>query len=367
MKKMIYYYPNPLSQNPNSGSSIRPLKMLNAFIELGYDVELISGYSSTRKKDIERVKRNIRAGVKYSFMYGENTSMPTALSDENHLPLHPILDLTFFKFLSQNNIPVGLFYRDIYWKFEVYRKQVKLHKRIPAKFFYHTELFVLNRYLTKFYLPSLKMLDYVPYIKQSIASALPPANDFLKNMPIRQISPPLKLLYVGGISDSYKMHELLKGVSKTENIELTICTREEDWHNTCHEYSKYLSDNISIVHKSGDQLQQLYLEHDISMMYFLADEYRKFAMPVKLFEYISREKPIIASEGMLVSTIVEDLDVGWVVEYDADKLHNFLTDLVQNNAEIYSKINNCKLIKPSNTWLARAKQVEGDLLNRENK
>lgn len=363
MKKMIYYYPNPLSDKPNSGSSIRPLKMLKAFQDLGYEVDIVSGYSTQRKQKIKEIKQKILNGTHYSFMYGENTSMPTALSDRNHIPSHPIFDLTFLKYLYDNNIPAGLFYRDIYWKFETYNNTVPLYKRIPAKFFYHLELMAFNRYLKCFYLPSKQMLKYIPYISDPEVIALPPAYELLSKPLASTPKLPLKLLYVGGMSDSYKIHELFKCIKELPDVILTVCTRKKEWDSVFAEYQPFLSSNINIVHESGEGLKKLYKECDLSLMFFYPDRYREFAMPVKLYEYLAWEKPIISSKGTLVSSIIEDLGIGWVVNYSALDLMELLVHLTNNINEIQEKIEKCKLNKPSNTWLSRAKQVESQLVS----
>lgn len=361
MKKMIYYYPNPLSENPNSGSSIRPVKMLQAFKSIGYDVELIQGYSKERKQQIKKISNSIRKGVKYDFVYAENTNLPTILSDKHHLPLNPFFDLEFFRLLNKYKIPSGLFYRDIYWNFEVFDDQYPIYKRIPSKLIYNLELFLLKKYVSIFYLPSIEMLRYVPFISKPQVRALPPAYDSDISVPYTNFSLPLKLLYVGGISDSYQMQELFKCVSKRNDVELTICTRKNEWSDALDTYGQYLSKNINIVHKSGKELMELFKCHHLSLMFFYPDLYREFAVPVKLYEYMFWEKPVIASEGTLVGKLIKNSNIGWVINYKDTDLNKLLDDIIRNPLCIDEKILNCRADKIDNTWQARATQVISEL------
>ena len=52
-RKCIFHFPNPLNENGTSGSSIRPVKMLNALRNIGYEVDIISGYSNEREQNIK--------------------------------------------------------------------------------------------------------------------------------------------------------------------------------------------------------------------------------------------------------------------------------------------------------------------------
>ena len=128
-KSCIFHVPNHIDKNAKSGSHIRPIKMIEAFRENGYDVDIVMGYGKERKRQIDEIRKKIRAGKKYDFLYSESSTMPTLLTEKNHLPLYPNLDFGFLKFCRKNGIKIGLFYRDIHWKFEKYRSEVSVFKR----------------------------------------------------------------------------------------------------------------------------------------------------------------------------------------------------------------------------------------------
>ena len=123
LKNMIFHIPMQIDPKMQSGSQVRPHNMIQAFKNIGYNVDVVMGYVKNRKKQIAKIKENINNGVKYDFLYSESSTMPTTLTEKNHLPIAPFLDFDFFKFCKQYGIKIGLFYRDIHWKFEQYKKQ----------------------------------------------------------------------------------------------------------------------------------------------------------------------------------------------------------------------------------------------------
>ncbi|ALO66316.1 hypothetical protein AS189_07200 [Arthrobacter alpinus] len=62
MARMIYHVPYPLNPEGKSGSALRPMRMLEAFREIGYEVELVSGESKQRRALIKALKARITQG-----------------------------------------------------------------------------------------------------------------------------------------------------------------------------------------------------------------------------------------------------------------------------------------------------------------
>ncbi|WP_100065917.1 glycosyltransferase [Miniphocaeibacter massiliensis] len=363
MKKMIYHIPYFVDKNRQSGSHIRPFKMLNAFKNIGYEVDVVMGYGESRKKSITEIKKNIENGVKYDFCYSESSTMPTLLTEENHLPKYPFLDFGFFKFLKQHNIKIGLFYRDCYWLFEEGTKSVSDFKKKVSNFFYRYDLKKYPEFLDVFYLPTLLMKDYIPMNFNGKYEALPPGIDSSlqeETLSVNQENT-LKLFYVGGIGPMYKMDTLLKVVSETENIKLVLCCRESEWNAEKPRLSKYLNDNIEIIHKSGVEYKEDIETSDIASVFFEQSEYRKFAMSVKLFEYLAYNKPVLSVTNTAVGQFVEEYNIGWNVSYDENELKNLLIKLRDNKKEIENKANNIADALQENTWEARARKVSKDL------
>lgn len=93
---MIFHIPMRINRERASASSIRPVKMIEAFERLGYEVILIEGNASQRKKRIKEIKHNIRKGVTYDFLYSESSTMPTLLTEKASLSYSPLFRFLFF-------------------------------------------------------------------------------------------------------------------------------------------------------------------------------------------------------------------------------------------------------------------------------
>lgn len=355
---IIFHCPFVLNYSSNSASGIRPLKMLAAFQSLGFDVEIVAGNSFERKKIIKKIIKDINAGKDYDFVYSESSTMPTALTDPHHLPLNPFLDFNFFKFLKSKNIKIGLFYRDIYWMFNDYGRNLPWYKKQLALFFYKSDLRMYNNFLDKLYLPSMKMGGYIDIARKNIMDALPPAHSTSEYINKPVYNGKINLLYIGGIGADYKMHKLFNALKKLPNVSLTLCTRKSDWLLVKDEYG-YLPDNIDIVHKSGSELDVLYDKSHIAVLFVEPKDYREFAVPFKLYEYIGRNKPIICTSSTLVGDFVAENNIGWVLKYDDKELVDLLSHIGKTDIDMKSE--RILHVKKNETWESRAKKVCADL------
>ena len=359
MRNMIFHCPFILNDNATSASGIRPIKMLEAFRSLGFNVDIVAGSAKERKFLIDKIIKEIEDGKRYEFLYSESSTMPTALTDYHHLPLHPFIDFKFFKLLKSKNIPIGLFYRDIHWMFEHYGKNLSWYKKHLALFFYNFDLKNYEKYVDVLYLPSLGMGDFIKKkVSTTIFKELPPAHsiyvsdgDFSKNEK-------LNLLYVGGVGENYNIKTIFNAVKNKKNILFTICTRESDWKMVENEYGS-IPENIKIVHKSGDDIKDLYKFADIGVLYVEPKKYWSFAVPFKLYEYIGENKPILSTQGTFVGDLVSSLDIGWSLEYNEISLNNFFENISCNDIE--QKFKNLLNVRCNETWQARANQVAENL------
>ena len=360
--KIIFHHPLPLNPNAKSASGIRPLRMLEAFRRIGYEVNLVVGYAAERARAIAEIRRNVQSGVKYDFVYSESSTMPTILTEKHHLPLHPLLDRSFFQFCKGENIPIGVFYRDIYWRFESYGRDLNPVKRWVAKAAYWYELNTYKHTLNRLFLPSSEMAEYVPLVHTSIMTALPPGHDGILNGTPgkRDKSQPLKLFYVGGMSDHYRLHKLFEAVVDLPGVELIICTREGEWNKQKLEYRTDVP-NIRIVHKTGKAMKEELRQCDIAVLFVQPQEYWGFASPVKLYEYLGEQKPILASKGTLAGKFVEENKIGWSIPYEVDAVKRLLERLAVSSEEFEPIYSNLAKVAPLHTWEARASNVVAEL------
>lgn len=363
MPNIIFHHPLPLNPKATSASGIRPLQMIKAFEALGYQVDLVTGYAKERKEKIKQIKQKIAQGTKYELLYSESSTMPTLMTEPHHLPTSPWLDFSFFRYLKQHDIKIGLFYRDIYWCFPEYENTTNKLKAKVAKWFYRYDLRKYDELVDVLYLPSLKMAKYIPGATACRHLQLPPGhaiNSLPALVKTQDADGELTLLYVGGLSAHYQMHELFNAMHSLPNCRLLVCTRQFEWQKHGQEYQP-LANNIEIVHLSGEQLTQLYQQADIALLFVKPHEYWTFAAPVKLFEYLGYTTPIIASEGTLCADIVCELGAGWSVQYDQASLITLLQRLQQQPELLQQTRAQLVNISAEHSWQGRAAQVVKDL------
>ncbi len=372
-KCCIFHIPNHISMEAASGSNIRPTKMLEAFQENGYEVDYIMGYGKERKEQIEAIKKKILSGKKYDFLYSESSTMPTLLTEKNHMPMYPTLDFGFMKFCKSRGIRIGLFYRDIHWKFEKYQKDVPWYKKIPAVSMYKYDLKMYKKIVDVLYLPSKQMEKQIEEFKITDIKVLPPGAvkeegviEKRKKYFEKRKQDILRIFYVGGVQGIYDLTGILKAVQKREYTYLTICCRKNEWEKEKDKYKQYLTERVQIVHETGKELLQYYLESDICSCYFPNSEYMDFAVPIKLLEYTTYVTPVIATKGTEAGNFVEKFQNGFSISY-GEKSIEALFDFIEENPQIllekHQKAIECL---EQNTWKQRAYQVEKDLSSKNN-
>ncbi len=359
-KRCIFYYPWPISDDPTSGSQLRPKMMLEAFKRIGYRVDDISGYGRERKEKVNIVKRNINNGVVYDFLYSESLSQPTLLAEKDHIPRHPFFDFHFFKFCKKSHIPIGLFYRDMYWKFEIYKNTVPWFKRMITIPLHQYDLRMYHKLIDILFVPTEKLKDYG--LKHFMMYELPPGCKINieicehKKRGDRDINR-LNLLYIGGVSGVYDPYNIIKAAAECENVFLIICTPEEHWNTHKKTYIDILNESITIIHKKSSELQEYYKNADIALACQAPNEYMNMASPIKAKETIGYGTPIIVSSNMALSEKVVKGNYGWKVNADVEDIKKLLIHLLKNPEEIREKTIGAIEAGKKNTWECRAEQV----------
>ena len=368
--KCVFYLPYELDEKAGGARMLRPRKMIQAFRDIGWDVFAITGFSHKRRELIKEFKAQVKAGAKYSFMYAESSTMPMLLTDPHHYPLHPFMDYGFFKYLRSIGVKLGLFLCDIYWKFNTYGRVLPFWKKFAAMQLYEYDIRQYSRLLDKFYLPSLRMLEHLtpPSRLRQIASELPPGCENLI-VPARDYEgrdfrkDPLKIFYVGGIGAHYQFLELAKAVSMTDNCELTICCRDFEWEKVKDDFAPFMCGRIHVVHKTAGELEPFYSEADICSLIFDMIQLCIFARPVKSFEYLSHEIPVLCIKGQAAADFAEETGTGWSMDYSAEEISRTLKHIMSHPEELVHKRRNCREAKAKSLWTSRAEQVVSDLTN----
>lgn len=356
MESMIFHAPFAVRPGGASASANRPYQMREAFKRIGYDVFDLSGDGAQRKAILKKLQSEMARGKKFSFAYSESANIPLILSEKKHFPFRPFLDRKIMCLLKKHEIPLGTFYRDIYWRTDLYTKAVGPTIAAIMGVLFKSDL---KKYIDSsriIYLPSIEMADYLPELSEQRIEELPPgAFQINSKMPSY-----LSLLYVGGLGEHYQLNELVKA-AKNLGIKMTLCIPEASWASSDLSDAVAGAKNIKIVHKVSNELDELYDSASVCLITVEPSKYWEFAVPVKLYEYAGHGKPIISSSGTKSAQIVSDNNIGWIVENDSHCYEDLLKRLSTNPEEIAKKTPSVAEFMSTQTWEDRAKKVAAQL------
>lgn len=362
----IPYEPDPVLRP--SGTNIRPGKMLQGFRDEGFEVFEIVGDSRARKKAIAEAKRLILAGEPFEFVYSESETMPTMLTDADHLPRHPFMDFSFMRFCRSHGIPVGLFYRDAHWLSEEFGR---LRKGLRGRVLTGLHRFDLKQYKTAIdvmFVPSEAFGSFLGERASRIKKVSLPSGCLLRSDQsignvANILSGQLKLVYAGGISrgELYDLSDFISSISHVKGVNLDLCVRDYEWGNVKGYYESLMGENIKLYHVTGSALESLYSAADIGALIYEPSPYRNLSMPVKLFEYLGEGLPILTLRDTAAGKFVESNGVGWTVGPSQDELSEMLEFLRDHPEEIIRAQARCVQVAQSNTWRERARQVARSL------
>lgn len=358
--KTVLYISYIDMNNAISGSAVRPLAMYNAFVELGYNVISIKEIASKDNK-INRIKaiNMIKEWLNYNipdFCYIESPGDPIIFKEDRKL----------IKFIKNKKIKIAYFYRDAYYKVGKdclgLEQNSKFILKDNLRYFYYKFLYwrdelLLRKYVNIIYFPSMEMAKYFKFKKIGI---LPPAGYSVDILEGKRDA----LIYVGGISKRYGIDLLLDSINiinQKQHIDLLLVCREKEL-----KYIKKIYFNapwLKIIHASGQEdLKKIYSNAKIAIIPVSSNVYNNFAIPIKLYEYMSYGLPIVSTNLTEVTKIIKRYNIGLISENDSEKLASTIMNLY-NNQELIKifATNSKKFLLKENLWLHRVKKIEEDI------
>lgn len=347
-----------------SGSAVRPFRMLEAFKNLGYDVKVLEG--ATGKKNIKQRRKNVKATIKWI----QNHDVDICYVEPPSGPFFCTLDLKLLTILKKKKIPIGLFYRDAYWKFPnfVYTKGFK--EKVKAKIIckmQKRDWKVFENTCKCIYFPSGLLASY--FVKDDILT-LPPGCQLEKNEKARENNNLKSAIYVGGATEQYGIYLLLDSFNRINanglKVQLICVCPKNEWNLLPIKYREYEKKSwIKIFHiSSGKTLDNIYKQVDFSIIPRLKSEYTDLAMPIKLFEYLSKCKPVISTNCTESAQFIEKNGIGIIVEDNVESLVMGINKIISDQDGYNLLLENCAKTRAENTWEERVKKVVHDLSGR---
>lgn len=393
MPCMIYHTPYRLRTDGTVASALRPRRMLQAFKNLGYEVIDFTGTGRQRRAKLTILRKRLQEGLRVDFCYSESATVPNAFTEKRHFPLRLFVERDLFRLLHRYHVPIGVFYRDVYWVFPAYKRSIPAIAYPVMRALYQWDVRVYNRYVDALFVPSPGYAEHTPGLKVALTPNLPPGTDPEKgeeasalaaatltgeasagsdsnaaaaasiapSAPAAPATPVLRLFYVGSVGgELYDMTPLRLALQNLPQVHLTLCTpRNELWQREAPLWEPL--DNVAVIHQSADQLAPAYAQTDVCLMFIRPGEYRDFAVPYKFFEYLSYGKPVITSTGTYMQRVTEELGHGWTLDFTQADLEKLLLHLVEHPEEVAAKTAIARRVATENTWEARAQTVSDTL------
>jgi glycosyltransferase involved in cell wall biosynthesis len=344
-------YPFPLELI--SGSRLRPYEMYRAFLELGYEVELIAGDVPTRKKQILDLVH-----------HGNIDDIAFCYSEPGTIPVHPVWDHLLYCFLAKSKLPTGIFYRDAYWKLASWYSYKAIKTRFPW-LRYRLDLFVFSKTAAIIFFPSQTMADFFSLAAPKVP--LPPGGQIMiREGYLRPVDKIETVVYVGGINRRYGLEILLQALdlaNKKVALRLELVCRQDEFMQHRPIFANYeTAEWLHVHHLTGKDLEQVYRRSDIAVIPLLKDMYNDLAMPVKLFEYLSYDLPIVTTNCTEMANFISRNGVGVIAEDNAHSLAGRILQLVEDKS-LYDQLRrNTRLtLENGNRWTDRARFVAEQL------
>jgi hypothetical protein len=109
------------------------------------------------------------------------------------------------------------------------------------------------------------------------------------------------------------------------------------------------------VHLTGDAMKAELARSDVGVILTEPSTYWRFAMPVKLFEYLGAGLPVIASEGTSAADFLLENGCGWAIPYTCHAIRTFLKRFTRSDINRVSE--KVRQVAACNTWEDRARTV----------
>jgi len=323
--------------------------MCEAFKELGYHVEVVSG---PRRERLKRVFRLFLEGKPDRFLF--------CYSEPSTYPLNPVVDYPFYLFLAMHRIPTGIYYRDAYWKFPTWFPHHGI-KGLMLQVRYRVDWWLFNKVASVLYFPSRKMTGLFSAKRPKVI--LPPGGKVVNQRGFLSPSSGLqRAIYVGGISENLGLNLLLGAVALVNErrpLRLHLVCKKDQFDRARSIFEKYgEADWLRVHHLAAPDLPPLYRESDFGIIPRLKDTYNDLTMPVKMFEYLSYGLPIVSTNCTEIANFIQSHQVGIVTQDNAESLAKGILELMADHG-LYDTL--CRSVpvalERGNLWVHRAQAV----------
>lgn len=325
---IVFLFPN---DSTTTGPMVRSKLIKQSFFG---DAEVFYGLDSVR---------TILKGMhKYDKIYLECSTQPHFILGGTRNFLTYLL-INIFKELDKKCSEMVIFYRDTHWNY--FRKSdsalKKIYKILMRPFFL-LELKKLKGSNAKIAVPDTGMLQ-AWFSQDRLVEFIPGCATFLDRRIEKRDPKNIKLVYIGNTKSSqYNIEPLLKFLENHTHMELDIVTTKNP------ELEARTSELKNVSIKYGfEGLKSVGKSWDYFVDYRVKDPYLSFSMPLKIFEAVSMNLPVICPKGTKYGNFVEEFSLGACFANE-EELLKILNGSTFNSFDVYvqthswrSRVNDC--------------------------
>lgn len=350
--KILYITYIDFAEDAKSGSSVRPKKIYEAFLDEGHEIILLQTQQNKRE---ERKK-----AVKTIFNKLEKENIDVCYIESPSGPIFNNIDIKLIKKVNEKGIPISFFYRDAYWLFaKDWVKSNKIKDFVIEKL-QKRDLKVFQKNVKYFYMPSEMSCDeLLKYYSFHSIKELPPGTDETQ---IQEFNITHTAIYVGGCSYQYGVDFLIDVYQslheKGYDYKLIIVTRKTEWEKMYPKGTDY--DWLEVYHISGKDLTSIYRKADCAFLPQRKNFYVDLSYGIKLFEYLSYGKPIISNDLKTMGRFVNKYNCGLVYDGTKESMAKAIISFYDNNQLAEKLYKNVVRACKENTWAQRVRTIVAD-------
>lgn len=370
MEKVKLIILNPFSDLNNYEH--RPRQEAAFLRKRGYDVEVII---MQRKITGNGVVENTIEGVPVKHFLCKTEKMDRRLQDNKIIAcFKPVIHLAWFlKFMLwlrkelKKEAPCNIWAHNIEMAFAacIVRSKKKNKLTFVMRELYEGQAVqkikkIVVRMISRFIQNRSDYLVYVvPYQKKVTKSKNQRKLIYIPNYPQRSNyrdvakmeSTKLRINYIGCVRDEKSLKMLMDAAKDIEEIEIGIHGEGE-----AYPYLKSIEvnyDNVSITgyYDYITETEKLFSDTDILYCAYDTSIFNwKIAYPIKLYEAIETNIPVLICKGMAPEEFVVKNDFGYVFKYNVEFLRKMLVHLCNNPASTEKKVLKMKAIDNPYIW-----------------
>ena len=337
---------------------VRVYKEAKYLVKKGFDVEILCWDRENRYKDREteeidgiKIKRffpyaqygtGYRQVLKY-IQFIKQCKSYLKNKDYQYMHCHD-LDGALAGYLIKNKGSKLIFDMHEFYEGRTNKKSVKFFTR-------NMVFFLQNKY------------DYIIYVNETQKASVRESNlnklIYLPNYPEadnyigceKTDSDKLRISYIGAVRQYKELKSLMDASKDMADVEVSIHGAGTAYKQLKEDAENYRNVNVTGLYDFSES-NKLYSEADLLyVVYDMKNENWKNAYPVKFFEAIITQTPVIVSKGSILEKFLEKNDIGFVVDGDdVEEISSLLYKIDKNRNLLEEKKNNLNKIQYKYSW-----------------